>query len=127
MMKRSGTYVIVKRPGVGPEIDPPALTAVFGFMDATSNRGRSTGACADRTATLPMTIANVSNTAVVVMRILSRASTRRNRDAPARRAGIAVASSQTPPVTKHPILLRIIRLLFGRRGLHPRNVLRVLH
>ena len=30
-------------------------------------------------------------------------------------------------MTKHPILLRIIRLLFGRRGLHPRNVLRVLH
>ena len=41
---------------------------------------------------------------------------RRSRDAPTRRAGIAVAWSQTPPVTTHPILLRITRLPVGRRA-----------
>jgi len=35
---------------------------------------------------------------------------------PFRRAGIAVAGSQTPPVTQHPILLRITQLPVGRRA-----------
>ena len=43
-------------------------------------------------------------------------SERRSRDGPARRAGIAVAWSQTPPVTTHPILLRMTRLPVGRRA-----------
>ena len=41
---------------------------------------------------------------------------RRSRDAPTRRAGIAVAWSQTPPVTQHPILLRMTPLFLGRRA-----------
>jgi hypothetical protein len=43
-------------------------------------------------------------------------STRRGRDAPARRAGIGIAWSQTPPVTIKPMPLRITRLPVGRRA-----------
>jgi hypothetical protein len=41
---------------------------------------------------------------------------RRSRDALTRRAGIAAAWSQTPPVTIHPILLRVTWLPVGRRA-----------
>src|SRR5262249_17807501 len=35
---------------------------------------------------------------------------------PIRRAAIAVTWSQSPPVTTHPILLRLTRVLLGRRA-----------
>jgi hypothetical protein len=70
MMNPSGVFVMVKRPGVGPEMLDAPLSEVFCRTEATSkaSAGRSgADVCPDSSATLLTTTARIEATRIILV------------------------------------------------------------